>query len=88
MLIAKYTGRHDFLTVRELARLQGFGDDFVFYGEIESQYKEVLSAQPPPMATEIAEAIRRLAMRCRKVEFGNAGEIHRPPKRQRMWNTH
>ncbi|KAL1983481.1 hypothetical protein VTN96DRAFT_10302 [Rasamsonia emersonii] len=46
--------RGDLLTVRELARLQGFPDDFVFYGSKERQYEQVLEAFPPPVAKAIA----------------------------------
>lgn len=53
-LTTRTTERGDLLTVRELARLQGFPDDFVFYGSKERQYEQVLEAFPPPVAKAIA----------------------------------
>lgn len=47
------------LTVREVARLQGFSDDFVFYGSKELQYLNVLNAVPPALTKSIAETIKR-----------------------------
>lgn len=45
------------LTVREIARLQGFPDDYVFYGA--EAYSQVLAAFPPPIATMIGQTILR-----------------------------
>lgn len=50
----------DMLTVRELARIQGFPDQFTFYGLEEKQYKEVTTAFPPPLGKRIAEAIMEM----------------------------
>ncbi|KAK4444027.1 hypothetical protein QBC34DRAFT_360992 [Podospora aff. communis PSN243] len=52
--------RGDLLTVRELARLQGFDDDFIFYGSPEAQYREVLAAQPPMVSQMIGRMLRRV----------------------------
>ncbi|CZE48669.1 DNA cytosine methyltransferase [Campylobacter geochelonis] len=47
------------LSVRECARVQGFGDDFVFYyDKIEDGYKMVGNAVPINLAYEIAIAIK------------------------------
>lgn len=51
--------RQDRLTVRELARIQGLPDDFVFYGLLDAQYDDVCRAIPPIVTRNIAQVIRR-----------------------------
>lgn len=50
--------RKDALIVRELARIYGFPDDFVFYGEMERFYRYFALAVPPMIARKAAEVIR------------------------------
>ncbi|NVM03375.1 MAG: DNA cytosine methyltransferase [Candidatus Helarchaeota archaeon] len=45
------------LTVREQARLQGFPDDFIFFGNPNQQYNQVGEAVPPPMSKFLANFI-------------------------------
>jgi site-specific DNA-cytosine methylase len=45
------------LTIREVARLQSFPDDFVFYGSKSSCYSMVGNAVPPLVAYHIAKAL-------------------------------
>lgn len=47
-------------TVRELARLQTFPDDFVFYGPPNAQFKQVGNAVPPLLAQKIAEKVKAI----------------------------
>ncbi|KAJ9616490.1 hypothetical protein H2200_000209 [Cladophialophora chaetospira] len=51
--------RHDRLTVRELARIQGIPDDLWLRGTIDSQYEEVCRAVPPVIAQMVAHTIRQ-----------------------------
>ena len=48
------------MTVREIARIQGFPDNFKFiYSKIDDAYKMIGNAVPVPLAYEIAVAIRK-----------------------------
>jgi DNA (cytosine-5)-methyltransferase 1 len=42
------------LTIRELARIQTFPDDFVFYGSITSMIKQIGNAVPPAFSVQLA----------------------------------
>ena len=46
------------LTVRMVARLQGFPDEWQFYGRKTAAYRQVGNAFPPPVAKAVAERIR------------------------------
>ena len=47
------------MTVREIARVQGFSDNFKFiYSKIDDAYKMIGNAVPVPLAYEIAVAIK------------------------------
>lgn len=51
------------LTVREIARIQGFPDDFRFvYDKVDDAYKMIGNAVPIPLAYEIAVAIKKAAL--------------------------
>ena len=45
------------LTIRELARLQGFPDDFIFAGPQTCQQAQIGNSVPPPLARRIAEQL-------------------------------
>jgi DNA (cytosine-5)-methyltransferase 1 len=46
------------LTVRMVARLQGFPDDWQFYGARTNSYRQVGNAFPPPVARAVAASLR------------------------------
>lgn len=46
------------LTLRMAARLQGFPDDWQFYGGKTATYRQIGNAFPPPVATAVARSIR------------------------------
>ncbi|KAE9568742.1 hypothetical protein CGMCC3_g15170 [Colletotrichum fructicola] len=78
--------RLDSLTVRELARIQGFPDDFVFYGSERQQYEHVTFAQPPAAARAAAECIKTVIKRFREVKLRDGEGSQRPNKRRREDN--
>ncbi|KAK5651368.1 hypothetical protein OQA88_12525 [Cercophora sp. LCS_1] len=71
-----HKGRGDLLTVQELARIQGFQDDFLFYGPPEMQTRDVLAAQPPAVSKAIAKMIRRV------IEFSTEGQNQNSPNKR------
>ena len=71
--------RGDLLTVRELARLQGFSDEFLFHSS-GFEYRQVLDAFPPPISTTIASAIRNEIYKFRRNEEVTPQAIVRSPR--------
>jgi DNA (cytosine-5)-methyltransferase 1 len=47
------------LTIREAARLQGFSDDFVFYGNLADQMQLVGNAVPLPLAEAVGRQVAK-----------------------------
>lgn len=47
------------LNIRELAAIQTFPDDYVFYGSINSQHKQIGNAVPPLLAKKVVEELCR-----------------------------
>jgi DNA (cytosine-5)-methyltransferase 1 len=69
--IAEYAPHRDFvgmprLTVRMVARIQGFPDQWQFFGRKTTAYQQVGNAFPPPVARAVAHNIR-VALSLRKV---------------------
>jgi len=54
------------LTVRMVARIQGFPDDWHFVGSKTQTYRQVGNAFPPPFARAIAESLRDCLLSSRK----------------------
>jgi DNA (cytosine-5)-methyltransferase 1 len=68
--IADYAPGPDFptdgspkLTIRMVARLQGFPDDWLFSGGKTTSHRQVGNAFPPPVASAVGSAIRRALSR-------------------------
>ena len=59
-------GQNRALTVRELAKLQSFPDDFIFKGNRISQQQQVGNSVPPLMAVAIAKSIIQMTDDIRK----------------------
>jgi DNA (cytosine-5)-methyltransferase 1 len=55
------------LTVRMVARIQGFPDDWMFSGKKTAAYRQVGNAFPPPFARAIAEGLRHTLSRPRLI---------------------
>ncbi len=51
---------HRGFTVREAARIQGFGDDFVFSGVRSVQFRMIGNAVPPPVAAKVGHLVLQL----------------------------
>lgn len=56
------------LTVRMVARVQGFSDDWQFGGKKTAAYRQVGNAFPPPVAFAVAAAISKAIVRIRPSE--------------------
>ena len=72
--IANEPPTHDFcgmprLTVRMVARLQGFPDDWAFVGGKTQTYRQVGNAFPPPFARAVAERIKACLMASRQLRI-------------------
>ena len=59
------------LTVRMVARVQGFPDDWAFWGKKTASYRQVGNAFPPPVACAVATAIAK-AIAVKPVRRGSA----------------
>ncbi|KIW86756.1 uncharacterized protein Z519_12669 [Cladophialophora bantiana CBS 173.52] len=78
--------RQDLLTVRELARLQGFPDDFVFFRSLDIQYEDVWTALPPVLSRLVGKTILQVIQGSLKAKAGDRQESLRASKRHRSEN--
>ncbi len=69
-------GQRPKLTVRMVARLQGFPDSWEFSGRKTAAYRQVGNAFPPPVARALGEAIRDALTHASP---GSAGPGHAGP---------
>ncbi|OQV05976.1 hypothetical protein CLAIMM_10624 [Cladophialophora immunda] len=76
--------RQDLLTVRELARLQGFPDDFVFYHSTVRQYRDVWTALPPIISQLVGKTILHVIQGSLRAKVGTRLEGQRAAKRSRQ----
>ena len=63
------------LTVRMVARLQGFPDDWTFAGRKTSSYQQVGNAFPPPVARAVAERIATVLSRTNSMRARGRGSV-------------
>ena len=69
-----HPSQHRPFSVREVARIQGFPDDFHFYGKIKEQYTQIGNAVPPRLAEAVAREVMRTLQQGgydRRREFGD-----------------
>lgn len=64
--------RNDLLSIREMARIYGFPDDFVFYDGPEGSYHYFSQAVPPIVSRIVARGIRGIFDQCRGWELGES----------------
>jgi DNA (cytosine-5)-methyltransferase 1 len=69
--IAELAPEHGFvgmprLTTRMVARIQGFPDDWQFFGRKTAAYRQIGNAFPPPVARAVARNLK-IALACRRV---------------------
>lgn len=57
VFVIALNGHHRLLTVRELARLQGFPDSYIWVGTYNKAHEVIGNAVPPPVSRAIAAAI-------------------------------
>lgn len=69
--------------MRELARVQGFPDDFVFYQNMAMQYQDVWTALPPIVTRLVGETILHVIQGSLTAKVGHRLEIPRAAKRLR-----
>jgi DNA (cytosine-5)-methyltransferase 1 len=63
------------VSVREMARCQGFPDNFQFSGKTGDRYKQIGNAVPPPMAKAIGLEIRKALAKSIGNSFCGSSEL-------------
>ena len=63
------------LTLRMVARLQGFPDDWEFAGRKTAAYRQIGNALPPPVATAVGRSIQRALTGRRHDRSGRAEQL-------------
>ena len=67
--------RNDLLTVREIARIFGFPDDFVFYDGPMGSYQYFSHAVPPMVAKIVARGVRGIIEQFQDRELGSTSSM-------------
>jgi site-specific DNA-cytosine methylase len=63
--VVLHQARKDLLTVRKLARIYGFPDDFIFYDGASGSYHYFAHAVPPTIVRVVARGVREIVEQCR-----------------------
>lgn len=86
LIFVNQPARGDALTVREMARIYGFPDDFVFYEGI-NPYSYFSTAVPPTIARTVAKGVCKIINSCRGLELGenSVERVSRAPRGNNKW---
>jgi len=59
VVVLHHPGNHRRMTARELAAVQSFPDDFVFFGTKTSAYRQIANAVPPLLGKAIGQMLKK-----------------------------
>jgi DNA (cytosine-5)-methyltransferase 1 len=69
VVVLHHPGNHRRMTVRELAAVQSFPDDFEFFGTTTSGYRQIGNAVPPKLGLAIGKLLSSAEAKCRTREL-------------------
>jgi len=67
------------MTIREVARIQTFPDDFIFYGSNSSQYRQIGNAVPVELGYILGKQLEKIEKQRKEMnKIRNFNLIHSP----------